>query len=300
MSIINLTVKGKQAIGDGTEIVCMNSDYKVRIDFQDCTNLVNLPVKKLVVKRGMTYHESLIQPVVENGQVFQQATLPIIERSSSVELGVVGKREDSITAEPVITTTSATYKCVKSVLCGAVVPKNDPTLGSLAVAKNGVYTAKDHGVDGFYEVDVLIRSKMEESRTVDLNLANGNQDVVPTGTNRTMSQVSILRPFNLAPENIKKDIDIAGVVGTYSPTLISKEITENGEFIAVSDNVEGYYVVNVNVPNSPLPVDISTEQEMTAILEGATQEMIGGIYRYIGETTDTYETGEFYILEVTE
>ena len=49
-------------------------------------------------------------------------------------------------------------------------------------------------------------------------------------------------------------------------------------------------------PPSPLPVEITTETEMTALLTNATTESIGAIYKYTGETTDTYENGELYIL----
>ena len=47
---------------------------------------------------------------------------------------------------------------------------------------------------------------------------------------------------------------------------------------------------------SALPIEVSTEDEMTAILTGATDADIGAVYKYIGETTDTYENGELYII----
>ena len=45
-----------------------------------------------------------------------------------------------------------------------------------------------------------------------------------------------------------------------------------------------------------LPVEVSTEMEMTRILSKATSDNIGEIYKYIGETTDTYEYGGLYII----
>lgn len=46
--------------------------------------------------------------------------------------------------------------------------------------------------------------------------------------------------------------------------------------------------------DSPLPIEVATEAEMTALL---TSGEIGGVYKYTGETTDTYENGALYVLE---
>lgn len=54
----------------------------------------------------------------------------------------------------------------------------------------------------------------------------------------------------------------------------------------------------VTVPeatNSALPIEVSTEAEMTALLTGGE---IGGVYRYTGPT-GTYENGALYVLEAT-
>ena len=51
---------------------------------------------------------------------------------------------------------------------------------------------------------------------------------------------------------------------------------------------------NTEVVMSPLPIEISTEAEMTALLATAD---IGSVYKYMGETTDTYANGALYILE---
>jgi hypothetical protein len=44
----------------------------------------------------------------------------------------------------------------------------------------------------------------------------------------------------------------------------------------------------------PFPPEISTAAEMDNILEEATDELIGAIYKYIGATTSTYEHGAIY------
>ena len=248
MPVINLAIRGKEAIGDNTKIVCMNSDYVVQITFEDCNTLINSPIKKLVVKDGWDYKEASIDTVEVDGQDVLQSKLPVVERPTFIELGVVGRNDDDPKMEPNYTSTPAKFECIKSALSGAVVLKSEPKLGSLAVAENGLYKAVDKGVSGFYEVDVLIPSKVEESRIVEISMESGNQVVTPLVTNHTMSQVTIMKPANLTPDNIRKDIGIGGVIGTYAPSLAEKTITANGDYVARTDNVDGYNVVKVDVP----------------------------------------------------
>ena len=74
------------------------------------------------------------------------------------------------------------------------------------------------GVTGTYEG---ASAPVEETKTVDLSTATGNQVITPT-SGKTLSQVTITKPSTLTPGNIKKDIDIGGVIGTYeaiTPTV---------------------------------------------------------------------------------
>jgi hypothetical protein len=44
------------------------------------------------------------------------------------------------------------------------------------------------------------------------------------------------------------------------------------------------------------PIPVYTEAKMNAILNAATAENIGTVYKYEGETTDMYESGMLYII----
>lgn len=49
-------------------------------------------------------------------------------------------------------------------------------------------------------------------------------------------------------------------------------------------------------PQSGLPIEVSNETVMTAILNSATAKSVGSIYKYVGATTSTYEHGALYII----
>lgn len=66
----------------------------------------------------------------------------------------------------------------------------------------------------------------EQSKTVDLAMASGNQTIIPD-SGKTLSQVTITKPTTMVPENIKKDINIGGVVGA----LESGEATKTETWI---------------------------------------------------------------------
>lgn len=338
MPIINLTINGKRATGDDTKIVCMNSDYTVRITFIDCDALVNLPVKKLVVRYGKEYKETDIKDVsVVDGQVVSEVKLPAVECQTYAGIGVYGKETDDPLVEPSFATTPARFECDKSVLCGTAIKKTDPKLTSLEINDNGTYNATDFLVDGFYKIDVNVVGKYEETQTVDLFMPDGDQVINPTNNTRIMSQVIVTKPMNLIPENIRKGINIGGVTGAYgsilkpltvvsngeytpeegadgfsrvtvavpvtvipaSPKLQDKIVTENGE-VTADIGYDGLAKVTVAVPSgaddSALPIEVSTEAEMTELL---TVGEVGSVYKYTG-TTGIYENSALYVLEATD
>lgn len=56
-------------------------------------------------------------------------------------------------------------------------------------------------------------AKPEQAKTVDLNMATGNQTVLPD-EGKVLSSVVVTKPTTLVAENIKKDVNIGGVIGT--------------------------------------------------------------------------------------
>lgn len=247
MPIINLKLQGKQAIGDGTKIVCMNGDYDVRMECLDCDTFVDLPIKKLVLKTGTDYQESDINEVTVDGKIFLQAPLPIVEQHKTVELGVYGKETED--GDPVYTSKPAIFECAKSVLNGAVVLRKEPDLDSIDITSNGTYRASDKKVDGFYEVNVSVGSTPSEVRTVELSMAGGSQVIDPSSNDRVMSQVIVTKPIALTPSNIRAGYSIGGVVGTYDKILTETEVYADGEYTPPA-GVDGFSKVVVRVGSS--------------------------------------------------
>lgn len=257
MPIINLTIDGKTATGDGTKIVCMNADYIVHIVFRNCDDFLNLPIKKLSVRYGMECADRVIPTIYEddNGQKCADVSLPILVGHTDTYLGVVGwnipdaeELPTVLSEAPYYVSQPARFECVKSAVCGAVVPKDDAKLGILTVAHNGIYSAGDQGLDGYATVNVEVASPIAQEATADLNFSGEGtmfMTVYPSDGQHTLSQVKIQRPVALYPQNIVKDVNIAGVVGTYEVPLSEKTVTENGEYPA--GDGKGFSKVTVNV-----------------------------------------------------
>lgn len=60
---------------------------------------------------------------------------------------------------------------------------------------------------------IIPPSKQLQMKTVDLSMASGDQVIIPD-EEYSLSKVTVTKPDTLIPDNIKKDVDIGGVVGT--------------------------------------------------------------------------------------
>lgn len=57
----------------------------------------------------------------------------------------------------------------------------------------------------------------QQARTVDLNMPSGNQTITPDN-GKVLSKVTVMKPSTMIPANIKKNVNIGGVVGTLETT----------------------------------------------------------------------------------
>lgn len=77
-----------------------------------------------------------------------------------------------------------------------------------------------------------------QTKTMDLDMASGDQVVKPD-SGKVLSQVTVKKPSTFTAENIKKDVNIGGVVGTLTVPAVqpskSLTITSNGTVSVTPD-----------------------------------------------------------------
>lgn len=126
--------------------------------------------------------------------------------------------------------------------------------------------------------------------TVEVNGASYNLEVGKTGT------------INCADVQMVSDFWVTfHAVGSFSYdglTTIGEAGKRTGlkcagKMMATNIVVTGGVPTNID---SPLPIEVKTAEEMNTILRLATDESIGAVYKYVGDESDVYDTGELYII----
>lgn len=188
----------------------------------------------------------------------------------------------------------------------------DVRLSSKKIDKNGKYSATLDNLDGYssVEVDVPIPEGYIKPKGTLPITENGEADV----TNYEKVNVDVPIPEGyIVPEgtlditdNGEKDVTnyakVNVAVPIPEPTAEELTVTPTGEKQEFTPTDTDYYskVTVEAIPpeyttgDSGLLIEISTEAEMTALLETAP---IGAVYKYVGESTDAYENGGIYIVE---
>lgn len=121
----------------------------------------------------------------------------------------------------------------------------EPVINPLSVTENGTYNAPS-GVDGYSPVTVNVPQGITPSGTIDITDTN-----VTDVTNYATAQVV---DADLVASNIKKDVNILGIIGTFEgggglPTSISK--IDGGSFTPSSDTKCNTYYINHNLGEKP-------------------------------------------------
>ncbi len=86
---------------------------------------------------------------------------------------------------------------------------------------------------------VLEGGKEEETKTITPDFSSGNQEITPT-SGKVLSQVTLTKPTDLLPENIAKDKNVCGVVGT---SFIAVELTQAQYDALGTKDANTYYLI---------------------------------------------------------
>ena len=92
----------------------------------------------------------------------------------------------------------------------------------VTITQNGTsQVTPDSGYDGISKATIItnVPSTPTEEKTVALDMASGNQVITPT-SGKVLSKVTITKPSTMLATNIKKDVNIGGVVGTYEGVIL--------------------------------------------------------------------------------
>lgn len=110
----------------------------------------------------------------------------------------------------------------------------------------GVTATNDESLETLVpKVNNIQKAKTEQTKTVALSMASGNQTVNPD-SGKVLSKVTITKPDTLIPENIKKDITIGGVVGTLESSSSSGGGSSETWVLNSSINTSTKFSVTIN------------------------------------------------------
>ena len=100
---------------------------------------------------------------------------------------------------------------------------------SVTITENGTssVTPDEGKVLSKVDVTVNVPATPTQEQTVPLSMADGDQVVIPD-EGKVLTKVTVQKPATLTPENVKKDVNIGGVVGTLESGAPAKELNYDG------------------------------------------------------------------------
>lgn len=135
------------------------------------------------------------------------------------------------------------------------------------IAYSGVDTVKFNKVDG--STQTFIRGEVVEDMPIEVDFSEGNQTInAPAGI--LVKSAIIQKPENLIPQNIVKDIEIAGVVGmkdipTGEATTINLDFSD-GNMSVLPDGNKLFSKVDIPKPNNLTPENIALGIDVAGVV----------------------------------
>ena len=130
-------------------------------------------------------------------------------------------------------------------------------------------TAKINPQNFETEIGSITTSKPEQEKTAALSMSSGNQIVSPD-SGKVLSKVTITKPTTLTPENIKKNIEIGGVVGTLEMKPEQEKTAAlsmlNGDQIVSPDSGKVLSKVTITKPATLTPENIRKDTNIGGVV----------------------------------
>lgn len=226
---------------------------------------------------------------IDTAKPEQNKTLTVTSNGTQTVKPDTGKVLNNVTVITDVPATPTEEKTVDLAMASGnqvVTPTSGKNLTKVTITKPTTLIASNikSGVAIGGVTGTLSPAKTEQTKTVDLAMASGNQVVSPD-SGKVLSGVTITKPTTLIASNIKKGVTIGGIAGSYAPTFSTETKTvalamgSGNQVISKSSGKDGMTQVTVTKPATMLPANIKKGVNIggvTGTYEGESSGSSGG------------------------
>ena len=246
---------------NGTQTVKPDTG-KVLSNVTVITNVPATPTEEKTVDLAMASGNQVVTPAsgkhLTKVTITKPATLAAGNIKSGVNIGGV-----TGTLSPAKTEQAKTVDLAMASGNQVVSPDSGKVLSGVTITKPATLVASNikKGVTIGGVAGSLSPAKPEQSKDVGLDMASGSQVVEPD-TGKVLSGVTIYKPSTMTADNIRKGVNIGGVVGSYDPTFTTETKTvdlamgSGDQVISKSSGKDGMTQVTITKPSTMLPANI--------------------------------------------
>lgn len=264
---------------NGTQTVKPDTG-KVLSNVTVITNVPATPTEEKTVDLAMASGNQVVTPAsgkhLTKVTITKPATLAAGNIKSGVNIGGV-----TGTLSPAKPEQAKTVDLAMASGNQVVSPDSGKVLSGVTITKPATLVASNikKGVTIGGVAGSLSPAKPEQSKDVGLDMASGSQVVEPD-TGKVLNSVTIYKPTTMTADNIKKGVNIGGVVGSYAPTFTTETKTvdlamgSGNQVISKSSGKDGMTQVTVTKPSTMLPENIKKGVNIGGVV--GTMEAGGG------------------------
>ena len=254
------------------------------------TNVPATPTEEKTVDLAMASGNQVVTPTsgkhLTKVTITKPATLAAGNIKSGVNIGGV-----TGTLSPAKTEQAKTVDLAMASGNQVVSPDSGKVLSGVTITKPATLVASNikKGVTIGGVAGSLSPAKPEQSKDVGLDMASGSQVVEPD-TGKVLSGVTIYKPSTMTADNIRKGVNIGGVVGSYDPTFTTETKTvdlamgSGNQVISKSSGKDGMTQVTITKPSTMLPENIKKGVDIGGVV--GTMEAGGGSSDKLAKVVD--------------